>query len=138
MPASEVGSMRKLNDHSCDSTREDLIKSSAVPRLSAGPSPYLVKEVKALGVVAAAVHGVDGKEAVGRLDEEAAQALDDAGADPDMGAAPVELRLQLRRAQQRRLQKEVVPAHTHELCKENTKRHLPKGSTTSHKIIVVL
>lgn len=72
---------------------------------------HLVEEVKSRSVVAAAIHRVDGEEAVGGLDEEAAQALDDAGADPDVGAAPVKLRLQLRRAQQRRLQEEVVPAH---------------------------
>ena len=36
---------------------------------------YLGEEVKARRVVAAAVHGVHRKEAVGRLDEEAAQAL---------------------------------------------------------------
>ena len=54
-------------------------------------------------VVVAAVHGVDREEAVGGLDEEAAQALHHAGADPDVRAAPVELCLQPRRAQQRRL-----------------------------------
>ena len=57
------------------------------------------------------IDGVDREEAVGGLDEEAAQALHHAGADPDVGAAPVELCLQLRGAQQRRLQEEVVPAH---------------------------
>ena len=37
--------------------------------------------------------------------------LHDAGADPDVGAPPVKLRLVLRRPQQRRLQEEIVPAH---------------------------
>ena len=36
--------------------------------------------------------------------------LDNAGGDPDVGAAPVEFCLQLRRTKQRRLQEEVVPA----------------------------
>lgn len=70
----------------------------------------LVEEVEPHGVIVAAVYGVNGKEAVGGLDEEAAQALHHAGADPDVGAPPVELRLVLRRAQQGRLQEEVVAA----------------------------
>ena len=76
-----------------------------------GPRPYLVEEVKANSVVGAAIHRVDSEEAVCRLDEEAAQALHHAGADPDVGAAPVKLRLQLRGAQQWRLEEEVVPAY---------------------------
>lgn len=80
---------------------------------SAAQRPHLGEEVEARGVVAAAVHGVNREEAVGGLDEEAAQALHHAGADPDVGAPPIELRLQLRGAQQRRLQEEVVPAHTY-------------------------
>lgn len=70
----------------------------------------LVEEVKAQRVVGAPVHGADREEAVGGLDEEAAQALDHAAGHPHVRAAKVELGLQPRRAQQRRRQEEVVPA----------------------------
>lgn len=66
-----------------------------------GRGQHLVEEVKAHSVVAAAVHRVHSKEPIGGFDEEAAQALDHTGGDPDVCSATVKFSFQLRGTQQR-------------------------------------
>ena len=68
------------------------------------------EELEAHAVVSPPVHRVNGEEPVLRLDEEAAQALHDAGGHEHVRASEVELGLVLRRAQQRRSQEEIVSA----------------------------
>ena len=70
---------------------------------------HLAEELEAHAIVPAPIHGVDGEEAVLRLDEEAAQALHDARRHVHVRPAKVKLSLVLRRAKQRRSQEEVVP-----------------------------